>query len=116
MTIQNILNLIGLIINMTGAYMMYHYTPKINSGIYFYQEAEYKKMEEKDRHKNRMVRYGMFLLFIGFVLQFVALFIPTKFWSRHNGLHKIYSLLLSTWEQFYNMLRSPQYQYYHKKY
>ncbi len=73
MTVQNILNFIGLAISMSGAYLMYHFTPKINSGTFVYYEAEQRERQKKDVYKNKMVRLGMFLLFIGFMLQAVAL-------------------------------------------
>ncbi len=73
MTIQNILNLIGLVAGMTGAYLMYHFTPKISSGTFLYQEAEAREHKKRDAYKNKMVRNGMLLLFIGFLLQLVAL-------------------------------------------
>lgn len=75
MTIQNIFNLIGLVINMTGAYTMYHYSPKIDSRLFMFSEDEYKKMHQKDIYKNKKIRNGMLLLFAGFFLQFVALFL-----------------------------------------
>jgi hypothetical protein len=73
MTLQNILNLVALFINMIGAFMMYHYTPKISSGIFLYQEEQLLEKQKKDAYKNNMVRLGMLLLFIGFLFQLVAL-------------------------------------------
>ncbi len=75
MTAQNILNLIGLIVNMVGAYLMYHYTPKLQSQFFLFTEGEYQKMKQQDVHKNKMIRLGMLLLFIGFLFQAIALFI-----------------------------------------
>jgi hypothetical protein len=75
MTIQNIFNLAGLIINMVGAYMMYHYTPKVVSQTYLFTDSEQNKMREQDVKNNKMIRLGMLLLFIGFIFQFVAFFI-----------------------------------------
>jgi multisubunit Na+/H+ antiporter MnhB subunit len=75
MTTQNILNLAGLVINMIGAYMMYHYTPKASSQIFFYSDKEQPK--QKDIHNNKMIRFGMFLLFIGFIVQLIAMFITS---------------------------------------
>ena len=75
MTTQNVLNLIGLTLGMAGAYLMYNFTPKISSGTFLYQEAELREKEKKDANKNKMVRNGMLLLFIGFIFQTVALLI-----------------------------------------
>lgn len=77
MTIQNILNLVGLVINMIGAYMMFHYTPKVSSQTFFYSDKEQPKLKQKDVHNNRMIRFGMFLLFIGFIVQLIAMFISS---------------------------------------
>jgi len=73
MSAQNILNLLGLIINIIGAYMMYHYTPKVSSQTIFALKSEAEQMRKKDLGKNKMIRRGMLLLFIGFVCQFAAL-------------------------------------------
>jgi len=75
MSKQNIFNLIALAINMAGAYMMYHYTPKISSQLFLYTDAETESKRKRDAYKNKMVRIGMLLLFIGFLLQSIALFI-----------------------------------------
>lgn len=73
MTVQNIFNLAGLIINIVGAYTMYHYTPKVTSQLVMYLESEEVQLRKKDLHKNKMIRSGMLLLFIGFLFQFAAL-------------------------------------------
>lgn len=73
MTIQNIFNLAGLVINMIGAYVMYHYSPKVSSQLMLALKAEAEQMRKKDLHKNKMIRSGMLLLFIGFLFQFAAM-------------------------------------------
>jgi len=75
MTLQNIFNLTGLIINMVGAYLMYRNAPPVNSQIFFYQERELEQMAKRDKQKNKMSRYGMLLLFVGFLFQLVAFFL-----------------------------------------
>lgn len=60
---------------MAGAYMMFHFTPKLESRFFLYTDAEYKNMQKKDLYKNKMIRLGMFLLFIGFIVQLAAMFI-----------------------------------------
>lgn len=75
---QNILNLLGLILGMIGSFMMYYFTPKVNSQLYLYRESEMNKLREKDVHRNKMIRLGMFLLFVGFVSQAIALIINFK--------------------------------------
>lgn len=75
MALQNIFNILGLIVNMVGAYMMYHYTPKASSQVVLYTFAEAEQIRKKDLRTNKMIRLGMLLLFIGFILQFTALLI-----------------------------------------
>lgn len=75
MTLQYILNLTGLIINMTGAYVMYKNAPVVNSQTSLYQDDELKKIIKNDKHKNKMSRNGMLLLFVGFLFQLVAFFL-----------------------------------------
>lgn len=75
MTIQNIFNLIGLIINMVGAYLMYRNAPPVNSQTFLYRDEEMKQIIKRDQFKNKMSRYGMLLLFIGFLFQLIAFFL-----------------------------------------
>lgn len=63
----------GLAAGMVGAFLMYHFTPKADSGTWLYQEAELKERKKKDAYKNKMVRNGMLLLFVGFLFQLSAL-------------------------------------------
>ena len=73
MKLQSILNASGLLITIGGAYMMFHFSPKVKSHTWLYTEAEADKIKKRDGYKNKMVRNGMFLLFVGFLLQFLAL-------------------------------------------
>lgn len=75
MTAQNILNAAGLLTGMTGAYIMFYFSPKVDSGTWLYPDSEAHNMRKKDRYKNNMVRNGMLLLFAGFLLQIVAIFL-----------------------------------------
>ncbi len=75
MTAQNILNIAGLLTGMSGAYIMFYFSPKVDSGTWLYLAAEAEKIKRRDRRKNKMIRNGMLLLFAGFLLQLIALFI-----------------------------------------
>jgi len=75
MSLQNIFNLIGLIINMVGAYLMYRNAPPVNSQTFLYRDEEMQKIIKRDKFKNKMSRNGMLLLFIGFLVQLVAFFL-----------------------------------------
>jgi hypothetical protein len=54
---------------------MYRNAPPVNSQTFLYRDEEMKEKIKKDIHKNKMSRYGMFLLFIGFFLQLIAFFL-----------------------------------------
>ena len=71
---QKVLNAIGLGLGIIGSYMMYHFSPKINSQTILYQKEEMKELLKKDAFSNKMVRVGMFLLFLSFLCQALALF------------------------------------------
>ena len=75
MSIITILNLAGLIIDIFGAFLMYRFTPAVNSQVYIYRQEEMKEIRRKDQSNQLMIRRGMLLLFIGFILQFIALFL-----------------------------------------
>lgn len=75
MNLQNIFNLIGLVISMVGAYLMYRNAPPVNSQTFLYCDEEMEQIIKKDKFKNNMSRYGMLLLFIGFLFQLVAFFL-----------------------------------------
>jgi hypothetical protein len=72
---STLLNLSGLVVNMAGAFIMYYYSSKVSSSIFIYTDAEMKRHKEKDLFKNRMIRFGMLLLFIGFLVQALAFFV-----------------------------------------
>lgn len=75
MTVQNIFNAAGMVLGMAGAYLMYHFTPKADSRTFMYRdEEEVMQVMKKDRFNNKMVRYGMLLLFVAFLFQFASLF------------------------------------------
>lgn len=69
------LNLIGLILNMGGAFLVFAGTPPVKSKVYLYYKAEQNAIDKKDRVLNQRVRYGMFIMFCGFLAQIIALLI-----------------------------------------
>ena len=78
MTVQNIFNLIGLFIGMVGSYLMYANSSKVQSGTYIYTNAELIEMQRKDRRKNTLIRRGMLMIFVAFLLQCIALLLPNS--------------------------------------
>ncbi len=75
MNLQNIFNLIGLVINMVGAYLMYRNAPPVNSQTFLYKREEMQQIVKRDKQKNKMSRYGMLMLFVGFLFQLIAFFL-----------------------------------------
>jgi len=75
MKLQNIFNLAGLIINMVGAYLMYRNAPPVNSQTFLYRDEEMQQIIKRDKFKNKMSRYGMLMLFVGFLFQLIAFFL-----------------------------------------
>lgn len=73
MNYYKILNISALVISMLGTFLMFYYSSKVDSRLFFYQEGEYKDMHRKDNRKNKMIRFGMLLLFIGFSLQLISM-------------------------------------------
>lgn len=71
----DILNLLALLISMAGSFLMYFYSPDVSSKLYVRMRAEMPTIEAKDRYKNKMIRRGMLLLLIGFILQAAAIFL-----------------------------------------
>lgn len=74
-TITDIINLVALFIGIIGSYMMFYFIPKIDTQLYIYQKQELEQLRKKDARKNKMIRCGMFLLLIAFVLQAIAIFL-----------------------------------------
>ncbi len=75
MNIADFLNIFGLIFNISGAFLMFYFTPKVSFTTYLYDRSEHPKLKHSASRKNNLIRLGVFLLFAGFVLQFIALII-----------------------------------------
>ena len=73
MTAQNILNVSGLVTGMAGSFIMYHFSSKVSSQVVLFRREEAQQLHKKDVFKNKMIRSGMLLLFIGFAFQLAAL-------------------------------------------
>lgn len=74
-TIIDIINLLALFIGIIGSYIMFYFSPVVNSQTYIYQREESKRIQKRDDHKNKMLRRGMFLLLISFLLQAISIFL-----------------------------------------
>lgn len=65
-----------MVIGMTGAYIMYHFSPKTDSRTVLYRDREeLMQVMKKDKFNNKMVRYGILLLLVAFLFQFASLFV-----------------------------------------
>jgi hypothetical protein len=74
-TSADILNLLALLISMAGSFIMFYFTPDINSILTMYKRVEVPVITKRDAFKNKLMRRGMLLLSIGFVLQAAAIFL-----------------------------------------
>jgi hypothetical protein len=68
----NNLSNIGLIIDITGAMLMFFGAEKVSYTVIIHPNEEYKRLAKEAACKNRMVKLGAVLLFIGFALQLAA--------------------------------------------
>lgn len=70
-----VLNILSACLNMSGTILMFYNTPKISSKVFIYRHEELVALEARDKLRNKMTRLGMLLLFIGFLVQLLALII-----------------------------------------
>lgn len=71
----DILNLLALFISIAGSFLMFYFSPETNSIKYLYRKEELERIRKRDARKNKMVKRGMFLILVGFVLQASAIFL-----------------------------------------
>ena len=69
MELSDLISVIGLLIDISGACLMFFNTPKIDSHIYLFSRSEEKEIVKKANQKQERMRLGMILLIIGFVFQ-----------------------------------------------
>lgn len=78
-SLSDYLNLLALFIGMAGTFLMFYYSPIINSQVIIYRKEEAARIKKRDDRRNKMIRRGMLLLFISFILQTSALFLSVAF-------------------------------------
>jgi len=78
-TPADILNLLALFISIAGSFIMFYFSPVVNSQTYIYTREETNKIRKRDARKNKMVRRGMLLILIGFILQASAIFLSVAY-------------------------------------
>ena len=75
-----LLNIIGLILNIYGVWIIYKATPKIDTMSYIAGNIT----TGEDTKANKQVRKGMLFIFVGFILQLPAAFSPViEIISKH---------------------------------
>lgn len=70
----NVINLLALLLSITGTFMMFYYSPVINSQVFLYRKSELENIKKSDAYKNKMLRFGLILIFISCLLQAIAIF------------------------------------------
>ena len=73
------MNIIGLVLSILGSFFMFYFSSKVESRIFLYQQEENKARHKKDLKKNRMIRFGMLLLLVGFLFQLCAILLLEKY-------------------------------------
>lgn len=68
------LNSAGLLVDMVGVVIIYLNSPKEIGGTYLYDRETAKKMRRDAIRRNKCVRNGTLILFMGFCLQLVSNF------------------------------------------
>jgi hypothetical protein len=67
------LSILGLCIDIIGAFFIYLNSPKVRFGTYLYNQAELTELEKKATRMHRMTQLGALLLVLGFTLQILAI-------------------------------------------
>lgn len=74
MDISEVINSIGLILDIIGASIMFLNTPKITHQVHLYANAEQRALKAADERTNKTMERGYKLLFLGFTIQFISNF------------------------------------------
>lgn len=67
------LSILGLCIDIIGAFLIYLNSPKVRFGTYLYNQEELTKLEKKAARMHHFTQLGALLLAVGFLLQIVAI-------------------------------------------
>lgn len=68
----NIINSIGLCVDIIGATIIFFNTPEKTFTTYLYQKHEYEKLNAKAKIIRNYNRIGFVLLGVGFILQLIS--------------------------------------------
>jgi uncharacterized protein YxeA len=67
------LSILGLCIDIIGAFFIYLNSPKVSFETYLYNQEELTELEKKATRMHRMTQLGALLLVLGFALQILAI-------------------------------------------
>lgn len=67
-----LINVVGLILDITGAVMIYLNTPHPSNQTWIYSSEEGKALYQQEKKERRRVKLGMILLGSGFLLQLIS--------------------------------------------
>lgn len=74
-TIIDLLNILALLISLAGTFIMYYYSPVVNSQVFLYRKIEWENIKKRDNSKNKKIRLGFLLILIACLLQTIAIFL-----------------------------------------
>jgi len=67
------LSILGLSIDIIGAFLIYLNSPKVRFGTYLYNQTELTELEKKATKMHRLTQIGALLLVLGFSFQMIAI-------------------------------------------
>ncbi|MFN8231505.1 MAG: hypothetical protein U0V03_11340 [Bacteroidia bacterium] len=72
-TLSDLINIVALLMGLIGSFLMFYYSPNVDSVIM--QSLDTENLKKKDNLKNKRIRQGMFFVMLGFALQFISIFV-----------------------------------------
>jgi hypothetical protein len=75
MDTSQIVNSVGLAIDIIGATIMFVNTPKVHHRTYLYTKSERRTLDAADERTNKSTQRGFAFLFVGFAIQLISNFL-----------------------------------------
>jgi hypothetical protein len=69
---MQLLNVIGILFNLTGAVIIFYNTPRHHKQISFREEEELTSILRRERNQRKLFKIGVLLLCLGFTFQAVS--------------------------------------------
>lgn len=66
------INIVGLILDIIGAMIMWKFTPAQQQQLFLSEKSEIPEIKKQDKVKDRFINWGMIILGLGFALQLIA--------------------------------------------